>query len=66
MAAEMATFVILVLPLPFTVRKKLFTFLSENPLIAKVSINTHVIRNPAIHTYYRGSNAFLSDSWLMG
>lgn len=36
MAAEMATFVTLVLPLPFTVRKKLFTFLSENPLIAKV------------------------------
>jgi B-cell receptor-associated protein 31 len=37
MAAEMATFVILVLPLPFTVRKKLFTFLSENPLIAKLA-----------------------------
>jgi len=37
MAAEMATFVFLVLPLPFTVRKKLFTFLSENTVIAKLA-----------------------------
>ena len=38
MVSEMATFCLLVLPLPFTVRKKLFTFLSENPLVAKVRV----------------------------
>jgi len=37
MAGEMATFCLLVLPLPFAVRRKLFTFLSENPLVAKFS-----------------------------
>jgi len=35
MAGEMATFCLLVLPLPLSLRKKLFTFLSENPLVAK-------------------------------
>ena len=34
---QMVTFCLLVLPLPLTVRKKLFTFLSENELVAKVS-----------------------------
>ena len=33
--AEMATFCVLVIPLPYNVRKKLVTFLSENPLVAK-------------------------------
>jgi len=37
MVAEMTTFCVLVLPLPFTVRKKLFSFLSENPLVAKLA-----------------------------
>ncbi|KAG1842376.1 B-cell receptor-associated protein 31-like-domain-containing protein [Suillus subalutaceus] len=37
LAAEMITFCLLVSPLPFTVRKKLFRFLSESPIIAKVA-----------------------------
>ncbi|KAG1773344.1 B-cell receptor-associated protein 31-like-domain-containing protein [Suillus placidus] len=37
LAAEMVTFCLLVSPLPFTVRKKLFRFLSESPIIAKVA-----------------------------
>ncbi|KAG2078472.1 B-cell receptor-associated 31-like protein [Suillus decipiens] len=37
LAAEMVTFCLLVAPLPFTVRKKLFRFLSESPIIAKVA-----------------------------
>lgn len=36
LVAEMSTFVGLVLPLPFTVRKKMFAFLNENPMVAKV------------------------------
>ncbi|KIJ47248.1 hypothetical protein M422DRAFT_249097, partial [Sphaerobolus stellatus SS14] len=35
LAAEMATFCVTVLPLPYAVRKKAFTFLSESPLVAK-------------------------------
>jgi len=34
--AEMSIFLLLVLPLPFTWRKKLFQFISENPIIAKL------------------------------
>ncbi|KAG6334549.1 hypothetical protein ID866_4546 [Astraeus odoratus] len=37
LAAEMGTFCILVFPLPYTVRKKLFRFLSESPIVAKVA-----------------------------
>ncbi|KAG2039067.1 B-cell receptor-associated protein 31-like-domain-containing protein [Suillus americanus] len=37
LAAEMVTFCLLVSPLPFTVRKKLFRFLSESPIVAKVA-----------------------------
>ncbi|KAI9058742.1 endoplasmic reticulum protein [Trametes sanguinea] len=37
LAAEMATFCILVAPLPHVVRKKLFHFLSESPIIAKLA-----------------------------
>ncbi|KAG1750330.1 B-cell receptor-associated protein 31-like-domain-containing protein [Suillus paluster] len=37
LAAEMITFCLLVSPLPFTVRKKLFRFLSESPAVAKVA-----------------------------
>lgn len=33
---EMAIFLSLIVPLPFTWRRKLFTFISENPLIAKL------------------------------
>ncbi|KLU84019.1 hypothetical protein MAPG_03066 [Magnaporthiopsis poae ATCC 64411] len=34
--AEMALFMLLILPMPFTIRRKMFTFISENPLVAKV------------------------------
>ncbi|PSR83410.1 B-cell receptor-associated protein 31-like-domain-containing protein [Coniella lustricola] len=34
--AEMALFMVLILPLPFTIKRKLFTFISENPIVAKL------------------------------
>lgn len=37
LAAEMATFCILVAPLPYGFRKRLFRFLSESPIVAKVA-----------------------------
>ncbi|KAI0149755.1 B-cell receptor-associated 31-like protein [Hypoxylon sp. NC0597] len=36
LVAEMSLFMLLVVPMPFTVRRKMFTFLSENPIIAKL------------------------------
>jgi len=35
LVAEIALFMLLILPLPFNVRRKLFTFISENPIVAK-------------------------------
>ncbi|KAJ7791570.1 B-cell receptor-associated protein 31-like-domain-containing protein [Mycena olivaceomarginata] len=37
LAAEMVTFCVLVFPLPHNVRKKIFGFLSESPIIAKIA-----------------------------
>ncbi|KIO15543.1 hypothetical protein M407DRAFT_92958 [Tulasnella calospora MUT 4182] len=37
LVAEMATFVALLLPMPFTARKKIFTFLSTSPVVAKIA-----------------------------
>ncbi|KAF7794630.1 hypothetical protein EIP86_005767 [Pleurotus ostreatoroseus] len=37
LAAEMGTFCVLVAPLPYAIRKKLFHFLSESPLVAKLA-----------------------------
>jgi len=37
LAAEMVTFCLLVSPLPYTVRKRLFSFLSRSPIIAKIA-----------------------------
>lgn len=37
LAAEMGTFVALVLPLPHGIRKRLFHFLSESPIVAKIA-----------------------------
>ncbi|KAL7274564.1 Endoplasmic reticulum transmembrane protein 3 [Rhizina undulata] len=34
--SEMSIFLLLIIPLPFTWRKKMFTFISGNPLIAKL------------------------------
>lgn len=36
LVAEMAIFLALIVPLPFTWRRKLFTFISESPIIAKL------------------------------
>ncbi|KAG5300625.1 receptor-associated protein [Histoplasma ohiense] len=36
LVVEMVIFVGLIIPLPFTVKKKLFTFISESPIIAKL------------------------------
>ncbi|KAK3985394.1 endoplasmic reticulum transmembrane protein 3 [Cladorrhinum sp. PSN332] len=36
LVTEMALFVGLIVPLPFTMRRKMFTFISENPIVAKV------------------------------
>lgn len=36
LVAEMALFMLLILPLPFTMKRALFTFISENPVIAKI------------------------------
>ena len=33
----MVTFCILVAPLPYAIRKRLFTFLSESPIVAKIA-----------------------------
>ncbi|KKY22810.1 putative bap31 domain-containing protein [Phaeomoniella chlamydospora] len=36
LVAEMVIFMGLILPLPFTVKRKLFTFISESPIVAKL------------------------------
>ncbi|KAI0178922.1 B-cell receptor-associated 31-like protein [Hypoxylon sp. FL1284] len=36
LVAEMSLFMLLVVPMPFTIRRKMFTFLSENPIVAKI------------------------------
>ncbi|KAL2755050.1 hypothetical protein ACRALDRAFT_1064763 [Sodiomyces alcalophilus JCM 7366] len=33
---EMFIFMLLILPLPFTVKRKIFTFISESPIVAKI------------------------------
>jgi len=37
LTAEMATFCVLVSPLPYAVKKRLFRFLSESPIVAKIA-----------------------------
>ena len=37
LAAEMATFVLFVAPLPFAVRKRFFCFLATSPIVAKLA-----------------------------
>ena len=46
---EMIIFGALIVPLPFTWRRKLFTFISESPLIAKLQYGMKV-RHPALKT----------------
>lgn len=39
---EMAVFMGLIIPLPFTVKRKLFTFISESPVVAKLQYGLKV------------------------
>lgn len=41
LVAEMALFMLLIIPLPFTIRRKMFTFISESPLVAKAQ---HILK----------------------
>jgi B-cell receptor-associated protein 31 len=34
--AEMALFMTLIIPLPFTIKRKMFNFISESPIVAKL------------------------------
>jgi len=36
LVAEMSLFMLLIVPLPFTIRRRMFTFISESPLVAKL------------------------------
>jgi len=36
LVSEMTLFMLLIVPLPFTIRRRMFTFISESPLIAKL------------------------------
>lgn len=42
LVTEMVVFMSLIIPLPFTWRRKLFTFISESPLIAKLQYGMKV------------------------
>ena len=43
---EMAIFALLIVPLPYSFKRKLFTFISENPLIAKLQYGMKVSPHP--------------------
>jgi Bap31/Bap29 transmembrane region len=40
---EMVVFMALIIPMPFTMKRKLFTFLAESPIIAKLQYGMKVI-----------------------
>lgn len=42
LVAEMSVFMLLIVPLPFVWKRKLFTFISGNPLIAKLQYGMKV------------------------
>ena len=39
---EMVVFVSLIIPMPFSMKRKMFTFISENPLVAKLQYGLKV------------------------
>ncbi|KAK0751501.1 B-cell receptor-associated protein 31-like-domain-containing protein [Schizothecium vesticola] len=41
LVAEMALFMLLIIPIPFTIKRKMFTFISESPLVAKAQ---HILK----------------------
>lgn len=42
----MAVFLALIIPLPFTIKRKLFAFISESPIIAKLQYGLKVWQIP--------------------
>ena len=42
LVVEMAIFMLLIVPLPFSMKRKLFTFISESPIIAKLQYGMKV------------------------
>lgn len=57
----MVTFCLLVAPLPFSVRKKLFRFLSESPIIAKVAYGLKISFMYVVHSLiYRSITKLMS------
>ena len=46
LVAEMLLFVALIVPVPFTIRRKMFNFISESPIVAKLQYGMKVCRAP--------------------
>jgi B-cell receptor-associated protein 31 len=46
LVAEMSIFMLLIVPLPYTMKRRLFTFISESPLIAKLQYGMKVSIEP--------------------
>lgn len=42
LVAEMAVFMLLIVPLPYTWKRALFTFISESPIVAKLQYGMKV------------------------
>jgi hypothetical protein len=48
LVTEMFIFLALIVPLPFTWRRKLFTFISESPIVAKLQYGMKVWYSPRL------------------
>lgn len=48
---EMGVFLALIVPLPFVIKRKLFTFISESPIIAKLQYGLKVIQSPGTYEF---------------
>jgi B-cell receptor-associated protein 31 len=46
LVAEMAVFIGLIIPLPYTLKRKLFTFISESAIVAKIQYGLKVGISP--------------------
>lgn len=46
--AEMSIFMLLIVPLPYTWRRKLFAFISDSPLVAKLQYGMKVGSAPLL------------------
>ena len=45
---EMVIFMSLIVPMPYTWKRKLFTFISENPLVARLQYGLKVRAGPSL------------------